>query len=147
MPFILSDTKNNIYNSINDNNTIRSLFGNPIIISLIIIILILCIFTIQIYNVNYDDINFIKQSKLIIYTYLIILISIVINNSIILYDCKKLIQNDKNELYTNLKNPDGDEINIISSNIVTGNGELNNNNISNLDLPMVGKLDVEHFLN
>ena len=142
MPFILSDAKKNISNSINDNSTIRQLFGNPIILSLIIIILIVCIFTIQIYNLGFDDITLVKQSKLVIYTYIIILISIIINNSIILSDCKKIIQIDKNNLYTNLESPS--DINIITNNKVIGNGELN---IDNLDLPTIGKLDIDHFLN
>jgi hypothetical protein len=144
MPFILSDTKDNIYNSINDNDTVRNLFGNPIIMSLIIIVLILCIFTIQIYNTDFDDITFIKQSKVIIYTYIVVLISVIINNSIILHDCKKLIKTDKNNLYTNLEQPS--DLNIISSNKI-GNSELNIDSIYNLDLPSVGKLDVQQFLN
>lgn len=140
MPIILSDTKKNLSNSINNNNTIRSIFGNPIILSLIIIIIILCIFTIQIYNTS-DEVTVGKQSKLIIYSYIVILISIIMNNSIILYDCNKELQKDNNNLFDSIPTPE--EIKIIPSNI-TGSGVQKT---ESLNLPEIEKLDIDEFLN
>jgi len=137
MAIILSDAKTNIYKSINESNTIRSLFGNPLVLSLIIVLLVLCIFTVQIYSVGYDNLCFIKQTKIIIYIYIISLICLCINNSIILYDCNKAKKLGRNEIFTGfgeIQNPT-----IISS---------SGNNIGSgvMSLQPIDKLDVDELL-
>jgi hypothetical protein len=137
MSIVTSDVKKNINNYFNNNDTVKLLFGNPVILSLIIILLILFIFSIQVYN-NSDPYTYTKQSKIIIYTYIIIFVCIIINNSILLNDFNNLSKLGGYDKFISLPN---DNPNFISSN------SINTNEINNLNLQDIGKLDVDTFLN
>ncbi len=129
MVIITADVKKNVSNSINEIHLIRLLFGNPLILALIIILIILFIFTILFYKIDCNDITYMKQSKMIIYSYIILLISIFINNSILIYDYNKINEINNLNKFNNLPN------NINNANIISSN-------INKLDEP----LDIEHFL-
>ena len=135
MPIVISDSKQRIYNSINDNKHIRVIFGNPLVMSIVVVLVIVCIFIIQLYGNKFENIGYVKKSKIAIYAYIVILVSIFINNSIILYDCNKNKDYEQTKIYTNLENPSNP--NIISSNNIMGSGIFNNTD----------KLDINEFLN